>query len=335
MNLSDIVAVIQQVASWLPISLFDILLLITFGLYVWEESLFGAVTAFFHLIAIISSFLFGLLLYPFVSSWFTSLFSMTKGFSDALSFIILAGIIYGVITIIKVYLGDRGIPKIPPIADRIGGAVLGAISYFVLALFFVALILSFPVSNVIKKQIQNSYSGGFLLVRSHLLESSVRQVFGGAIEETLSFLTVKPDSNESVKLRFQTDKYTIDQADEQQMLKLVNSERARENLPALVAAPNLREVARAHAADMLKRGYFSHNTPEGLTPFDRIDNAGITYGFAAENLAFAPDVTIAMDGLMKSPGHRENILAPEANRVGIGVLDAGIFGKMFVQVYSD
>ena len=204
-----------------------------------------------------------------------------------------------------------------------------------LALFFVALILSFPISGVIKKEIQESRSGNFLLVRSHLVESTVRSVFGGAIQDTLSFLTVKPESNELVRLRFKTDNYHIDALAEQQMLDAVNRERRKYNLPSLLPGPNLQKVARAHAADMLERGYFSHNTPEGQTPFDRIDKADISYIFAAENLAFAPDVKIAMDGLMKSPGHRANILAPEAGHVGIGVLDAGIYGKMFVQVFSD
>jgi len=97
----------------------------------------------------------------------------------------------------------------------------------------------------------------------------------------------------------------------------------------------LQPVGRAHAADMLKRGYFSHYTPEGLSPFDRMEQAGITYLYAGENLAFSPNVTLAMQGLMNSPGHRENILSEHFGRVGIGVLDAGVYGEMFVQEFRD
>ena len=318
--MNDIVELIRVVNQKLPVKIFDLIFVISFIVYVWEETLFGVLTAFFHLIAILAAFILGLLLYPFVSVWLMNLFPLTKGFSDALSFILIAGIIYGVLNIIKFYMNNKVTLLIP---------------YLLFALFFVALILSFPVSGVIKKEIQASKTGNFLLVRSHILESSVRNVFGGAIGDTLSFLTIKPDSNETIKLRFNTSNYKNDERDEEVMLDLINKERTKAGLSSLAAAPNLQKVSRAHAADMLEKGYFSHNTLEGLSPFDRIDNAGISYTFAAENLAFAPDVEIAMDGLMKSPGHRANILAPEAGRVGIGVLDAGIYGKMFVQVFTD
>ena len=97
----------------------------------------------------------------------------------------------------------------------------------------------------------------------------------------------------------------------------------------------LREAARLHAKDMLERGYFSHYTPEGISPFDRMEAANVAYKFAGENLAFAPDIQIAMNGLMKSQGHRDNILSPNFRKAGIGVLDAGIFGKIFVQEFTD
>ncbi len=86
---------------------------------------------------------------------------------------------------------------------------------------------------------------------------------------------------------------------------------------------------------MLARGYFSHYTPEGLSPFDRMAKANIAFIAAGENLAFAPNVTLAMQGLMQSPGHRANILSKDFGRVGIGVLDAGIYGEMFVQEFKD
>ena len=45
-----------------------------------------------------------------------------------------------------------------------------------------------------------------------------------------------------------------------------------------------------------------------------------------ENLALAQTVEIAHSGLMKSKGHRENILNSKFNRVGIGIMDGGIYG---------
>jgi uncharacterized protein YkwD len=63
--------------------------------------------------------------------------------------------------------------------------------------------------------------------------------------------------------------------------------------------------------------------------------SGVQYMLAGENLAYAPTVEIAHKGLMNSPGHRENILRPEFGRIGIGVIDGGIYGKMFTQNFGD
>ena len=86
---------------------------------------------------------------------------------------------------------------------------------------------------------------------------------------------------------------------------------------------------------MFEKGYFSHNSPEGKTPFDRIDTAQIQYKAAGENLAYAPSVEVAHEGLMNSPGHKENILRPEFGTLGVGVIDGGINGKMFCQEFTD
>jgi len=68
---------------------------------------------------------------------------------------------------------------------------------------------------------------------------------------------------------------------------------------------------------------------------DRLEKAGVSYSIAGENLALAPTVQTAHTGLMNSEGHRANILEPQFKRVGIGVIDNGIYGKMFVQIFTD
>lgn len=52
-------------------------------------------------------------------------------------------------------------------------------------------------------------------------------------------------------------------------------------------------------------------------------------------MAYAPDTQTAHTGLMDSEGHKRNILEAEFGRVGIGVIDAGVQGMMFVQVFAD
>jgi uncharacterized protein YkwD len=75
--------------------------------------------------------------------------------------------------------------------------------------------------------------------------------------------------------------------------------------------------------------------PDGKDPFARMEDAGIKFLVAGENLALAPNVDLAHEGLMNSPGHRANILTAEFGKVGIGCIDGGQYGKMFSQEFTD
>jgi uncharacterized protein YkwD len=119
------------------------------------------------------------------------------------------------------------------------------------------------------------------------------------------------------------------------MLDLVNGERAKAGLAPLLADDRLREVARAHSLEMFQMDYFSHTSPTSGSPFDRMHAAGISFLVAGENLAYAPNVQVAHDGLMNSPGHRANILRPEFGRVGIGVIRTQGQGSMFTQDFTN
>ena len=177
--------------------------------------------------------------------------------------------------------------------------------------------------------------GGSLVARTQGFEKSLNNVFGAAVNETLNFLTVEPEDNQIVNLHFKTDNYSIDENAETQMLDLVNKERTSRGFADLDASAKLKDAARAHCEDMIRRGYFSHLSIEGLSPFDRMNKASIYYTYAGENLALSPNVTVAMQGLMNSPGHKANILSPNFGKMGIGVIDAGIIGEAFCQEFTD
>ena len=87
---------------------------------------------------------------------------------------------------------------------------------------------------------------------------------------------------------------------------------------------------------MYQRHNFSHQTPDGKTPFDRLHDLHIHYVAAGENLAFAPDADQASTSLMNSPDHRANILNPDFRCVGIGAYK-GLNGyeEMFTQDFDD
>jgi len=165
-------------------------------------------------------------------------------------------------------------------------------------------------------------------------QNQFNDVFGTALKDTLALKSVKTGNNDSVPLGFTTTTGTEAPEAEQAMLDLVNLERSRAGLQPVVFDEALREVARAHSRDMLARGYFAHVTPDGVDPFQRMARVGIEYEYAGENLALGPNVEVAHEGLMNSPGHRANILKPEFRKLGIGCIDAGLRGKMFSQEFT-
>lgn len=145
-----------------------------------------------------------------------------------------------------------------------------------------------------------------------------------------------PQEKESAKHKKEVkkDQYTENlTADEKQMLSLVNSERKKAGLSPLKVDMRLIKISRQKSKDMIDKKYFGHTSPTYGTPFEALKKNGISYRFAGENLAGAVKVTSAHKSLMKSPGHRANILNPNYNYVGIGIVDGGPYGKMYTQTF--
>jgi len=215
------------------------------------------------------------------------------------------------------------------------GLLPGLANGLITAAIISALLMSIPLSESISERTRESVIANRLAVYAQRLEGTLRPVFGEAIARTLNLLTVQPDSNERVTLPFTVTSSRPRPDLEQQMLDLVNEERIANGLQPLAPDPELTEVARRHSADMFNRGYFAHDTPEGLTPFNRMRDANVRFLVAGENLALAPTVSVAHTGLMNSPGHRANILRPQFGRVGIGIMDGGMRGLMVSQEFRN
>ncbi|AZO93816.1 SCP-like extracellular protein [Iocasia frigidifontis] len=122
---------------------------------------------------------------------------------------------------------------------------------------------------------------------------------------------------------------------ESQLLNLVNQERRKNDLPVLKASGELNRVARVKAQDMVDNNYFSHNSPTYGSPFDMLDQFNVEYQYAGENLAKNTSVSRAHSALMRSSGHRRNILNPNFTHIGIGVKqedNAYIYVELFTGV---
>ena len=219
--------------------------------------------------------------------------------------------------------------------NRLFGLLPGFANGVITAAILSALLLAIPLSEGLSERTRDSAVVNRLAVYAERLEGQLRPVFGEAISRTLNLLTIRPDSNERVTLPFTVEKTRPRPDLEKQMLDLVNQERQKAGLNSLAADPELTEVARRHSADMFARGYFAHDTPEGLTPFDRMRAANVRFLTAGENLALAPTLSVAHTGLMNSPGHRANILRKEFGRLGIGIMDGGMRGLMVSQEFRN
>jgi uncharacterized protein YkwD len=118
------------------------------------------------------------------------------------------------------------------------------------------------------------------------------------------------------------------------VLQLINRDRAAARIPEVRLSRRLGEIALAHSMDMARRHYFSHFTPAGESPSDRLTQSGIGFHINGENLGRdsghdIPTMLRAIDGAMlQSPIHRETLLSPAYLRVGIGVVVTG--GDVFV-----
>lgn len=110
---------------------------------------------------------------------------------------------------------------------------------------------------------------------------------------------------------------------EQQVIDLVNQQRAWNGLPALTANWEVSRVARYKSQDMINNHYFDHQSPVYGSPFNMMENFGIRFSAAGENIAYGQRTPQAvMNDWMNSPGHRSNILNPTYNQIGVGVAKA-------------
>jgi len=342
--MENIISAVAQIPQ-LPwgVNLLDIIIVLIVCFYVYEGYVLGFKLAVADLLSFIFSFIAALKFYGLVAKGLIMLFAMPLGFANALGFFLAAFIAEIVVSMLfrkaLAFLPVMNHHKQPGLfftkVDHVAGMMPGMLSAFILLSFLLTIIVSLPSSPLIKHLVTGSLIGSKMVANTSLFENRLNDIFGGALHETLNFLTVEPQSDEIVNLRFKVANGTVDSQAEQEMFKLVNTERIRNGLHPLSFDTQLSEVARAHSKDMFVRGYFSHFTPDGLSPFDRMEKAGITYDHAGENLALAPSTDLAMQGLMNSPGHRANILSPDFGKIGIGVIDGGVYGKMYTQEFTN
>lgn len=121
----------------------------------------------------------------------------------------------------------------------------------------------------------------------------------------------------------------------QAVLSLVNAERSKNGLSSLTLSSKLTAVANEKARDMAENNYFSHTSPTYGSPFQMLQQYGISYRTAGENIAAGQKTPEeVMNSWMHSSGHRANILNASYTEIGIGYYAGGSYGTEWVQLFT-
>lgn len=120
---------------------------------------------------------------------------------------------------------------------------------------------------------------------------------------------------------------------QEQVIALVNADRAANGLPALTPTPQLMAATNARAIET--GAYYSHTRPDGSSCFTIFEEYGVQRGWAGENIAYGQRSPQEVEtAWMNSPGHRANILNEHFNHIGVGVYHNG-YRYYWVQMFTD
>lgn len=314
----------------------DVILMVIMILAIWAGWRKGFILGSINLAVWMGSLVLGFFFYQYLSNVLESYFPKLGVWNLPLSFIITIILARILLSLVFNIILKRTPDQVHGHgANRFFGIIPGVINGLIYATIIAAILLSVPLKHGISDTTKQSLVANKLAVNAGWLDDKLSPIFNDAVKQSLTSVTVEPESDETVDLNFNVADGKPRPDLESEMLKLVNAERTKRGLKPVIADPQLTPVARSHSHDMFMRGYFSHYTPEGKDPFDRMRAAGIKYYSAGENLALGQTLKICHQGLMNSPGHRANILNPSYGRLGIGILDGGAYGLMISQEFRN
>lgn len=148
--------------------------------------------------------------------------------------------------------------------------------------------------------------------------------------------TVKPSAEPSVDPSADPSSGPSEQENyAEEVLSLVNAERAKEGLSPLVLDQKLCGAATVRAGEIVEE--FSHTRPDGTSCFTALKQADVTYRAAGENIA-AGQATPAsvMNSWMNSSGHRANIMSSNFGKLGVGFVKVSQgYQYYWVQMFTD
>lgn len=303
----------------------------------------GTRRGFFSILIVMFSFILALILafltYSYSADFFINNFAINLVYANVLGFFI--NIFIFKLSLIIIFF--KILPKIfneikNNLLNKIIGGLVSVAYGATIVFILLSITLSFPLPHLMSNELSASTAGNFVENDPLKINNKFKNIFGEVLKTTISkldFLTIETGDEEKIELDFQVSDLKFNEKMEVDMLEMVNRERTSRGLGELVADEKARLVAREYGKDMFEKGYFAHLGLDGRTAFDRMEDGGVEFNLAGENLALSKDLLSAHQGLMDSHGHKKNILNPFFHRVGIGVIDGGIYGFIFVQNFAD
>jgi uncharacterized protein YkwD len=298
----------------------------------------GLIRGALDLVAVIVSLLIASYSYHRAADLISSHLSMSDVVANIIGFVIVLVIVQIAFSIL--ILGPLtpliwSIRKIPISKEIDGflGLIPGAIKGIVLAAAIAMVLVLTRLGSGFDQPVGQSKVAAHLLSGAN--EAIAKSDGHAGINLAGIMLVTEPDAAQGTTLPFhETSGYHESEVDEQTMLVQLNQSRQEHGLAPLNNDPELRQLAVAHSEEMLRLGYFAHNSPLSGSPADRAKAAGIEYLVFGENIAYAPTIDVAERGLMRSESHRANILSPEFTRVGIGVIVTSFGTRLVTQEFA-
>jgi uncharacterized protein YkwD len=115
--------------------------------------------------------------------------------------------------------------------------------------------------------------------------------------------------------------YTQTKLDAERARELINAYRKEKGLKPVKLNPELSNAAKGHSKDLAKWDRISHYGSDGSNPWDRVKRSGFNARLAAENVGTGQiDIDEVFKGWKESPGHNKNLLLPDAEYMGIALV---------------
>jgi len=159
------------------------------------------------------------------------------------------------------------------------------------------------------------------------------------LKEPISFKIPSKEILAPEPLTFLIEKETESVLSDEEIIKFTNYYREENDIAELNTNQLLMEAAENKLNDMFQKQYFAHISPEGDDAGIILKEIGYDYLVVGENLArgYFKDSKDLVDGWMKSPDHRENILNPKFREIGVAQREGKFQGKeqyLAVQIFA-